>query len=81
MDFGKFVETAQKAVHDYVLNQLEDKDVSFEVSNIWSCGSNDSFDALFQTDIRSELYGVSYSGKTEQMRLDVYDLTHTEKLM
>lgn len=81
MDFKKFIETAQKAVHDYVLNQLEDKEVSFEVFSIWSCGNDNSFDALFRTDIGPEYYGVSYSVETEQMRLDVYDLTHIEKLM
>lgn len=80
MSFEEFMESAKKEVYEYVANQLEDKDVSFEVFNVWSCGNDNSFNALFKSDIDTNYYEVAYSGETDQMRLEIYELSKIEKL-
>ena len=84
MSFEEFMESAENAVYDYVRveRKLKDKDdgESFEVFRVWSCGNDNSFNALFKSDIDTNYYEVAYSSETDQMRLEIYELSTIEKL-
>lgn len=78
-----FLELASKEVREYVLGHLpKDGNISeFEVFTMWSCGSDNDFDALLKTNLSNDMYyEVTYLGETSEMQLNVFNKIETKKL-
>ena len=83
MDNDLFLELASKEVKEYILEHLpkDGNTLEFEVFTMWSCGSENDFDALLKTNLNNDMYyEVTYLDETSEMQLNVFKKIESKKL-